>query len=295
MKPEGGIAFPRCQRHPEEYAIEFTPTYPNRAMTQPQSSITKRPQSPGIISPTSPLEFLGFAAINAFIGLVSNANPIGLIAVPLIAVGWWVYDRRRKREAVRLQGISLTKETPEPARGLILLVSPYSPRSQHLSPDEVTAGIEKIMISTVITNADFDAINFDASNQQPQLRAVEYHVQAGTLQEIWLLSSPDSAATMQLLMRYLSSKYGNQIKIHCKSPIMEYDYEQLFQVSDQIFRESPYKEELLVADITGGTKMMSVAIAMACISPKRRMQYIDMASQNPVRLDVNPIFNANES
>ncbi|NJM49236.1 MAG: hypothetical protein HC860_26210 [Alkalinema sp. RU_4_3] len=46
----------------------------------------------------------------------------------------------------------------------------------------------------------------------------------------------------------------------------------------------------MIADITGGTKMMSVAIAMACVAPKRRMQYVDMAGGLPVVLDVDPIF-----
>ncbi|MGI0493515.1 hypothetical protein ACN4EG_17165 [Alkalinema pantanalense CENA528] len=258
------------------------------------SALTKRSDSPGIISPTSPLEFLGFAAINALIGLISNANPIGLIAVPLIAAGWWLYDRQRQREALRLRGLSLTKEIPQPAKGLILLVSPYSPRSQTPAATTIAAGIEKIMTSPTVNQTDFEAINFSQSNQQPQLNAIDYHYTAGTLQEVWLLSSPDSAPTAQLLQRYLDWKYQHTITIHRKPPIFEYDYEQIFQVTNQIFRESPFKEELLIADITGGTKMMSVAIAMACIAPKRRMQYIDMAEQRPVRLDVEPIFYGRE-
>jgi hypothetical protein len=72
--------------------------------------------------------------------------------------------------------------------------------------------------------------------------------------------------------------------------VAEYDYEQVFQTCDQIFRQSNYKEEVMIADITGGTKMMSVAIAMACVAPKRRMQYVDMAGGLPVVLDVDPIF-----
>jgi hypothetical protein len=58
----------------------------------------------------------------------------------------------------------------------------------------------------------------------------------------------------------------------------------------------------MVADVTGGTKMMSVALAMACVPPKRRMQYMD--SQRdwqgnpltagkiiPVSIDVDPFLN----
>jgi hypothetical protein len=91
------------------------------------------------------LEFLGFAAINALIGLVSNANPIGLVAVPLIAGSWWLYDRRRKRQSLRLRGVSLMKKLPQPAKSLILLVSTYSPRTQQVSADQAAAGIQQIL------------------------------------------------------------------------------------------------------------------------------------------------------
>jgi hypothetical protein len=254
------------------------------------SPVTQRPESPGIISPTSPLEFLGFAAINALIGLVSNANPIGLVAVPLIAGSWWLYDRRRKRQSLRLRGVSLMKKLPQPAKSLILLVSTYSPRTQQVSADQAVVGIQQILAKGELQREDFEAINFFSSNQTPQLQAIEYHHNAGSLREIWLLCSPDSELTLKLLKRYVGWKYGDAIEVNSKPPVAEYDYEQVFQTCDQIFRQSNYKEEVMIADITGGTKMMSVAIAMACVAPKRRMQYVDMAGGLPVVLDVDPIF-----
>jgi hypothetical protein len=58
---------------------------------------------------------------------------------------------------------------------------------------------------------------------------------------------------------------------------------------------------MLLADITGGNKMMSVAIAMACIPPGRRMQYMDtprnrygnplrQGEMSPVVIDIDPIL-----
>lgn len=72
-------------------------------------------------------------------------------------------------------------------------------------------------------------------------------------------------------------------------------------MAEKIFRESGYKEEVLLADITGGTKMMSVALALACIPPGRRMQYMDSerdwqgnpvptGNLAPVLLDADPIL-----
>jgi hypothetical protein len=57
--------------------------------------------------------------------------------------------------------------------------------------------------------------------------------------------------------------------------LKDWDYITLWQLGEQIFHEAGYQNEVLIADITGGTKMMSIALAMVCIPPKRRMQYMD--------------------
>lgn len=54
-----------------------------------------------------------------------------------------------------------------------------------------------------------------------------------------------------------------------------WDYAGLAACVDRIYRTADCKEGLLAADITGGTKMMSVAVALACLSPGRRMECVD--------------------
>lgn len=248
-------------------------------------------ESPSIISgPTTPWEFLGFSAINALVGLLSNANPIGFIAVPLIAMTWWYLDRQRRRRRLQVTGMSLQKEQPRSASGLILLISPYQPRC-NIDPDRLADGIHAILCDQKLSQDEFDAINLSGSNLLPQIKAVEFHISAGTLRDVWLLPTNKSQEAADLLRVYLQWLHGSSLRFHCEAPVAQYDYESLFKGIEIIFQKSPYKQEEMVADITGGTKMMSVALAMACVPPKRRMQYMDMEeSSQPIALDVDPIL-----
>lgn len=250
--------------------------------TQPQAS-------PGFISPTKPLEFLGFAAVNALVGLLASANPVGFVAVPIIAVSWWWYDRRRAKAVDPIQGISLTKVAPRPAESLILCVSDYSPRRQSLNEEMVQKQIEFLIAHPNPDESDFKKINFFQSNLLPQIKAIEYHV--GTLQELWLLPTEESIRSAQLLAKFVRWRFGDKPNIQIENPIPEYDYETLCKVSDRIFAKSKFKEDCILADITSGTKMMSVALAVSCVPQKRRMQYMDMSDgASPVVLDIDPIL-----
>ena len=71
-------------------------------------------------------------------------------------------------------------------------------------------------------------------------------------------------------------------------------------MAEKIFRDSAYKDEVIVADITGGNKMMSIALALACIPSGRRMQYMDTRNwqgdslpyghMTPIAIDIDPII-----
>jgi len=54
---------------------------------------------------------------------------------------------------------------------------------------------------------------------------------------------------------------------------------------DEIFEGSPYKVENIMSDITPGTKLMTLAIGLACLEPKRTMQYI-VAGRHPLTGEV---------
>ena len=88
----------------------------------------KQPQMEGLFSPRSPIEFVGFAVVNAMIGLLSSGNLWGFVFVPTLAIAWWLVDRQTNQAAAPKRHIfRVIKEPPQAAKGLILLLSPLQP------------------------------------------------------------------------------------------------------------------------------------------------------------------------
>ncbi len=268
----------------------------------------QRPKLENIFAPRSPLEFVGYSVVGAMIGMVSAGNPIGLISVPGMAILWWWIDRKRTSQITTV----MEKQPPTGVQGLILLLSPYSSRNSNFQdPVKLQPLIDEIInIPTeILKEHQFQNIGLSDSNLMPQIKAVEHHIREGKLRGIWLISSESydsvkgSELAAKILEKYLKCLYGAQLDIHCgaKYTVRDYDYTKLCRLAENIFKTSGYRDEVVVADVTGGTKMMSVALAMACIPPKRRMQYMDsqrdwqgnhLAKGNiePVLIDVDPIF-----
>ncbi|MEG4939003.1 hypothetical protein [Microcoleus sp. F4-D5] len=281
-----------------------------------------------IIAPRTAPEFAGFVVVTVSISLLTAAagssipgTIFGALCVAVVGFIWWRVDRARaKARAQRLYSdlaISVDKEAPTGAKGLILLLSRYSPHNQALKNPETIAPLIDAVINGEIgklTQADFDRLDLLNSNLFPQIKAVEFHEKQGKLRDIWLIStesyetdkgkvkvkgSEDSALILSQYLRFL---YGKTLDINSEGlSVRDYDYQGLWRLAEKIFRDSGYKDEVIVADITGGTKMMSVALGMACIPPKRRMQYMDSQRDwegnpvpagdlQPVVIDVDPIL-----
>ncbi|RUR78680.1 hypothetical protein PCC6912_34450 [Chlorogloeopsis fritschii PCC 6912] len=268
-----------------------------------------------IFSPRSPLDFLGFAVVGVIINLLSGADPLGFLGVGVLFIYWLWLDRRRVKKLSQRLRFVVDKEPPKGAKGLILLLSPYSPRQESLRDEKQLKPLVEHIINTPIEKlqlADFQNIDLFNSNLFPQIKAVEYHIEKGNLRDVWLISSQSydqvkgSEITAQILLHYLSFQYGQRLEVHSQGFCVEdWNYKKLWDLADKIFRESDYKDEAVVADITGGTKMMTMALAMACIPPKRRMQYMDaqrdwqgnplpVGEINPIGIEVAPIIHGNE-
>ncbi|NJL21527.1 MAG: hypothetical protein HC895_12980 [Leptolyngbyaceae cyanobacterium SM1_3_5] len=271
----------------------------------------------GFFSPRSPLDFIGFALLTQTLTWFTDGKPIGFVLVMLFAIGWWLLNRYRDRQLAKSTRLVIHKEAPRPASGLVLLLSPYDPKKPELKTPKVLNPLIDRLLQPAVEQADFEAINLFGSNLRPQIEAVNYHWQQGVLQEIWLIASETypggrgSEDAAEILERYLRWQYDDrealperyrQIKIHRQGLVVkDYDYRGLWQLGEQIFRQSAYKDEAIAVDVTGGTKMMSVAIAMACIPPNRRMQYMDaqrdwqgnpiaQGELTPVAIDIDPIL-----
>jgi hypothetical protein len=273
------------------------------------------PQLENIFSPRSPVDFLGFAVVGVIINLLSGGDPLGFLGVAVLFIYWFWLDYRRTKKLSQRLGLSFkSKEPAKGAKGLILLLSPYSPRLESLKDETRLKPLVQHIINTPVEKlqlADFQSIDLFNSNLVPQIKAVEYHIKEGNLRDVWLISSKSydlvkgSEITAQILSQYLSFEYGQRLEVHTQGYCVEdWNYKRLWEIGDQIFRESDYKDEAVVADITGGTKMMTMALAMSCVSPKRRMQYMDaqrdwqgnplpVGEIKPVGIDVAPIIHGN--
>jgi CRISPR-associated protein (Cas_Cas02710). len=272
-----------------------------------------------IIAPRTALEFTAFVGLTVLISLLTAGNIFGMGGVDLVGFVWWRVERQSAKERVRNLrnvGAIIAKEAPTGVRGLILLLSPYSPRKPQLKNESTVAPLFESVINAEIeklTQEDFDKLDLFNSNLFPQIKAVEFHASQGKLRDIWMISTKSyetkkgkkvkgSEDSAQILSQYLQFQYGKSFDINWQRlSVIDYDYKGLCELAEKIFGDSGYKDDVIVADITGGTKMMSVALAMACIPPKRRMQYMDSQRDwegNPlpagdmqqIVIDVDPIL-----
>lgn len=280
------------------------------------SKKNKSPQLENLFSPRSPVDFLGFAVVGVIINLLSGGEPLGFLGVAVLFLYWFWVDYQRTKKLSRQLGLYFdSKEPAKGAKGLILLLSPYSPYQASLKDETKLKPLVEYILTTPVEKlqlADFQSIDLFNSNLLPQIKSVEYHLQEGKLRDVWLISSKSydfvkgSEITAQILSQYLIFEYGQRLEVHAQGYCVEdWNYKKLWQIADNIFHESDYKDEAIVADITGGTKMMSVALAMACALPKRRMQYMDtkrdwqgqplpVGDIKPVGIDVAPIIHGND-
>lgn len=264
-----------------------------------------------IFAPSNSWEFLGFAILSFNLALVTQGNPLnvvlGLSFVIICFVLWYFHDRRRRQNTV----ISVSRGRPKPAKGLILLMSPFSPRNHKLNNlSELQEKIQHILNKEMVSRLDFAGINFEKSNLETQFRAIEYHASFSTLRDIWLICTTSeqnqtgSQTSAALLQHYVEMRYGKErFDFHRGDSLTvhEQDYEALWQTAERIFQTSGYRDEVMIADVTGGTKIMSIAISMACVPPNRNMQYMDArrdwqgnplaaGEMTPVMINFDPIL-----
>ncbi|HQO29524.1 MAG TPA: hypothetical protein PKY22_08375 [Accumulibacter sp.] len=126
------------------------------------------------------------------------------------------------------------------------------------------------------------------------LRAVEPH--ADCLQEIVLIGSEGAQGTFGEAdrCRQMLRHYYRQLP-DIDMPVHAVDYESLDSLSSlyrQIIGESKQPANQIMIDVTGGTKVVSIAAAMVCLEqPEIEFQYVETAGAKRVRT-FNVVFSA---
>lgn len=127
------------------------------------------------------------------------------------------------------------------------------------------------------------------TNLEPALEALQFHFRKGTLRDCWPIGTEDEsmngkvitpgstylAKVLQYWFTYLHPEH--HVDFHEVAPVPARDYIRLHAAVDDVYRKSPFRERSIICDVTGGLKLMSVGAALACISPRRQMQYMATA------------------
>jgi CRISPR-associated protein (Cas_Cas02710) len=141
------------------------------------------------------------------------------------------------------------------------------------------------------------------SKPESALFAIEYHLQKGALDSVWLLPSDGSdgqafgdgsylaAQTIQQNCQALMVKYQRQLQVEIhRTGVSPSDSQDTYDAVNRFFRQSGYDSDEMIADFTGGTKPMAVGMIMACLPAERELEYVsytfvDKRSHGPFLVD----------
>jgi hypothetical protein len=207
---------------------------------------------------------------------------VPLAAFALVVAG---YTAASRVAATRYR-LTLALRPPRSHRGLILLLGPYRPLAP-LSQPEVERALALIRSGLPgQVEAGLEALELRRSSLWPQLAAIRYHLEGGALRDCWLITTPGgeaeegplgAALTVDVLEAYVRRLPGGQgVSLHAGPAYTAAPtaYDAVYEIVDRIFRTAPYRPSHVIADVTGGTKPMTIGIALACLSPGRKMEYM---------------------
>ncbi len=213
---------------------------------------------------------------------------------------WWKWERR-------VQNVSWKFNDLRPLRvpGLILPVSTLSVRGASEEEKKTIEVLRKALADRFVPLSSAEQGFLERSNLKPAMAALEYHYikdtsNAGTengesLRECWLITTEDvprpgkeeiergSQEAARLLERWFFTRHPEaqgKVLFHRDKyreihlTVHPRDYTGMADLVEKIFRKSPYKPEHILAEITPGNKLMTLAVALACLPPKRAMQYM---------------------
>jgi hypothetical protein len=136
-------------------------------------------------------------------------------------------------------------------------------------------------------------------NQEPLMKAVEYH--RPDLQRCWLLATPELKDQAEAAARNIEALYS---EIGCTALALSslYDtadcYRAALDVFDRRAAEAALSPAHLIADITGGTKPMTIGVMLACFQKGYAIEHVpavyDEVTHKPIRT-LDPIQVAIES
>lgn len=198
-----------------------------------------------------------YATLSSFLEVVKKLLIPTVFLVGTIVALYFNY--RRNRGPAEIVGIS-----PDPHRGLIVQLSPYSSRdSKYKTAQE---------ISTALADNSLDAFELFKSNFGPFLLAARYH--AAVLEHCWILTTHQSENQFPLAEKLVRLIVGKAIQ--CQ-PIRVTDPNDIGSTAREvrgIYFEDKLPSEDIIADFTGGTAAMSGGMILATLDEEQNLEYL---------------------
>ncbi len=124
------------------------------------------------------------------------------------------------------------------------------------------------------------------------LKAIQHHKR--DLRHCWLIASEDSKPYFGPL-KHACQKYFPEVNLH--DPITVADVyakiDGVYNAAHEVFHKceeetnGQVRQADIITDVTGGTKIMSIAVAMACLDRDRQIQYIEQKERKTFyRIDI---------
>jgi len=198
---------------------------------------------------------------------------VTVLGIPTLGLYYWQMSRKlmahRKIEATPL-GVN------SGYKGLLCPVSAPPPRSPEpqRQPDS---------INRLIAEGEHPSEDLLATPIGPVLKAMQLHVK--DLIHCWLIGSEESRSYVESI-RTAARKYFPRVTVHslfvpdvyCKIDDVYETVHGVFE-SCQTESEGKVRPRDIITDVTSGTKVMSIAVAMACLDADRNIQYQEQREQ----------------
>ena len=206
-------------------------------------------------------------------------------AVAFISLG---YNAKFIRDIRRLTGriVSRGRTRAEPLgvdsgyKGLVCLVSaPFDK-----DPKKQPAAIESLIGATPLLTNDANGVLLRASPIGAILKAMELHRRH--LEHVWFVASNESKAYFPSLEKackqyFPGKRYHPPVVVSDVTERIDEVYEAVHLLLARCEAETGGDVHIsdVITDITGGTKIMSIAAALACLDDDRHIQYLEQKTR----------------
>jgi uncharacterized membrane protein len=189
----------------------------------------------------------------------------------------WYEERKRKK----LKAEPTTEPLRERYKGLIASISLIKEPKEEI--------INKI--NSVKNLKDKEGLKkvYEVRGIGQTCRAIKHHL--GKLEACWLLCTRDVGEGKELVEYFIKKFSSRTVKVKTIPLESPNKIESVHKAINEIYvkdiKEVNLNETEVIADVTGGTTIMSSAMTLACISRDRDIEYVEQKTYNLIKIDEN--------